>query len=342
MELKRNIFMEKTRLEFVDRMKGIAILLVIVGHIIQFNNIDGGTNNKLFNIIYSFHMPLFFILSGYIASRGWDKIVNASSFINFLWKKVYTLVLPLLTWTLLVGKYFFAQHFEAISKDDVLNALLHPGLWFLQILFEIQILFGVFCLLSHYLNKHRRLYISIMLAAFIFIIPIMGFLLIDKPHFMTLILFTGFFFMGSFISKYSQIEKLIKNKYVFALSLILFLVLVPHWSIQGNTIDVLLKVGISTLAFIVLMHLTEQVNETHYFIDSQIQLLGKESLAIYVMQFFLTSKILFFTKFEESNLFIQFLLIFMVAVPIAYLCVLIHRIFEKSNVLDFILYGKKQ
>ena len=101
--------MVNNRLESIDRMKGIAILLVIIGHIIQFNNIDGGTNNKIFNIIYSFHMPLFFILSGYVATSGGSKIVNLSSFLNFLWKKVYTLVLPLLTWTLLVNKYFFAQ-----------------------------------------------------------------------------------------------------------------------------------------------------------------------------------------------------------------------------------------
>jgi len=334
--------MEKTRLEFIDRMKGIAILLVIVGHIIQFNNLDGGTNNKLFNLIYSFHMPLFFILSGYVASRGWDKIVNRLSFINFLWKKIYTLVLPLLTWTLFVGKYFFAQHFEVISIDDILNAFLHPGLWFLQILFEIQILFGFFCLLNHYLNKMGRLYISIILAGLIFILPVIGYLLIDKPHFMTLILFTLFFFMGSFISRYSNIEKFIMNKYVFASSLILFLVLAAHWSIHGNTIDDLLKVIISTVAFIALLHLTQQVKGTYYIIDSQIQLLGKESLAIYVMQFFLTSKILFVSEIAGSNLFIQFVLISVIAVSIAYLCVLTHRIFEKSNVLNFILYGKKQ
>lgn len=41
-----------------DIMKGFGILLVIAGH-------WGGVNKYLFNFIFSFHMPLFFILAGY-------------------------------------------------------------------------------------------------------------------------------------------------------------------------------------------------------------------------------------------------------------------------------------
>ncbi len=41
-----------------DIMKGIGILLVVVGHL-------GGINKFLYNFVFSFHMPLFFILAGY-------------------------------------------------------------------------------------------------------------------------------------------------------------------------------------------------------------------------------------------------------------------------------------
>ena len=46
------------RIGWVDAAKGFAILLVIVGHTLQ-----TGTFTR--NIIFSFHIPLFFILSGY-------------------------------------------------------------------------------------------------------------------------------------------------------------------------------------------------------------------------------------------------------------------------------------
>ena len=51
----------RKRIEYVDVAKGIAILSVIVGH--TFSAYDPGS--LLNRFIYSFHMPLFFILSGF-------------------------------------------------------------------------------------------------------------------------------------------------------------------------------------------------------------------------------------------------------------------------------------
>ena len=50
------------RVKWVDYAKGIAILLVIVGHTV--------TNPVIHGAIFSFHMPLFFILSGYTTKRA--------------------------------------------------------------------------------------------------------------------------------------------------------------------------------------------------------------------------------------------------------------------------------
>ena len=46
------------RIDWIDIAKGIAILLVIIGHTVKF-----GSASRTF--IFSFHMPLFFVLSGY-------------------------------------------------------------------------------------------------------------------------------------------------------------------------------------------------------------------------------------------------------------------------------------
>ena len=46
----------KTRVNWIDYAKAIAMVLVIFGHI--------ATRNCLKDWIYSFHMPLFFSLSG--------------------------------------------------------------------------------------------------------------------------------------------------------------------------------------------------------------------------------------------------------------------------------------
>ena len=48
---------EEKREIFIDIAKGIAILLMIIGHVIK--------NFYAIRFIFSFHMPLFIITSGY-------------------------------------------------------------------------------------------------------------------------------------------------------------------------------------------------------------------------------------------------------------------------------------
>lgn len=59
----------KERCSEIDVSRGIAILLVIVGHCITDNY------NPINRFILSFHMPLFFVISGLVAkARGEQKI----------------------------------------------------------------------------------------------------------------------------------------------------------------------------------------------------------------------------------------------------------------------------
>lgn len=58
--------MEQKRLDQFDILKAIGIILVIVGHTVQ--------SHYIINIIYSFHMPLFFLVSGYFLKHQENKI----------------------------------------------------------------------------------------------------------------------------------------------------------------------------------------------------------------------------------------------------------------------------
>lgn len=57
----------------IDIAKGIAILIVYLGHSILYNPIDMasmyGWCAKLGSIITSFNMPMFFLISGYFFSK---------------------------------------------------------------------------------------------------------------------------------------------------------------------------------------------------------------------------------------------------------------------------------
>ena len=60
------------RLDWIDIAKGIAIILVIVGHTVP-------NPSPLRHAVFSFHMPVFFILAGYtFRPKPWRELLSGS------------------------------------------------------------------------------------------------------------------------------------------------------------------------------------------------------------------------------------------------------------------------
>lgn len=57
---------EKRRLIWVDALKGILMILVVLGHAIQAELGPYCEESHLWNLIYSFHMPAFMAISGWL------------------------------------------------------------------------------------------------------------------------------------------------------------------------------------------------------------------------------------------------------------------------------------
>ena len=83
------------RLTYLDIAKGIGIILVVIGHCIPDASTPAGVSRPLFKIlfqvIYSFHMPLFFFISGYLASLNGLQIKDKALAIK---KKAKRLLIP--------------------------------------------------------------------------------------------------------------------------------------------------------------------------------------------------------------------------------------------------------
>jgi len=81
------------RIGWLDAWKGFAMLLVVLGHIAD-GYLDAGlfpaytkTLQSIYDVIYAFHMPLFFVLSGYafyLAYAG-NRVGRAGKFRLQLW-----------------------------------------------------------------------------------------------------------------------------------------------------------------------------------------------------------------------------------------------------------------
>ena len=118
----------KAHLKFVDISKGIAIILMVLGH--------SSLPKWLADWIYSFHMPFFFFISGLMTS--WNKN-NAM----FILHKSKSLLVPLLIYStinLIVYPLYGDQTFGVHSLSVIRNGWGGHALWFIIVLFISQIL----------------------------------------------------------------------------------------------------------------------------------------------------------------------------------------------------------
>src|SRR5689334_5733384 len=74
----RGFAQSRDRIAWIDFVKGIAIILVVYGHVIQGAAYGGLVDGwKFFPLseafIYSFHMPAFFFVSGMLSGRSLEK-----------------------------------------------------------------------------------------------------------------------------------------------------------------------------------------------------------------------------------------------------------------------------
>lgn len=135
----KGLIMDNKRLEYVDIAKGVMILLVIVGHIVD-NYIGGEVHDKIFTFIYSFHMCVFFLLSGFVMGVTQQKL-QAQSFTKLLWNKCQTLFIPFVIWSLFVFRYIDPIITTPLNLLAIKNLFIHSdyGVWFFLSLFVIQI-----------------------------------------------------------------------------------------------------------------------------------------------------------------------------------------------------------
>lgn len=126
----------RNRLDYIDEMKGFAILLVTMGHI-YLPYTQESHNHPIAQMIYSFHMAFFYFLSGFILAKTYGR--NKIGDKIFILKKLQTLLLPWLSFSLIVP---FFLHRGTNYTFDFDKLLFYPvnGYWFLPLLFIFMVM----------------------------------------------------------------------------------------------------------------------------------------------------------------------------------------------------------
>jgi len=135
----------ETRSTWVDYAKGIGILLVVYGHLLSSGYHAGLKIPQDFfdlsdSIVYSFHMPLFFFLSGLFVESSFRKRGAKS----YLLDKFTRIAYPYLLWSLIqvgVEVIFSSQTQKGAGLEDLLAIPYRPWgqFWFVYALFLMHI-----------------------------------------------------------------------------------------------------------------------------------------------------------------------------------------------------------
>lgn len=140
------------RIPFIDIARAFAIILIVVGHVIVHSQHLG----SIYKLIYSFHVVLFFIISGFTF-----KIKENEKFLNFFKKKFLRIMVPYFVWALafLIPYMIFGKgvgnNLGITSsfnlKTMLINIIYGNGnlealkqntpLWFLPALFSMEIIY---------------------------------------------------------------------------------------------------------------------------------------------------------------------------------------------------------
>lgn len=267
------------RIQYIDFTKGFAIILMLLGHTIP-------TINCIHIWIYSFHMPLFFIICGILINEK-EKSEKSYRYRDIMIRRLYTGWIPYYTFGIILALFYLTLDIVANKPNTfgvhIFKLLTFQGidsLWFLPIYIFAELIVIAINKLQH--NK-KKIHLSITIGSFIVISVFSNLMQIWYLDIIYKILIGIFCIeIGMLISKFSVI-----NKISIYLSLILiicgFLLAQINGDVEmsasniGNPIIYFLCVLITSIA---IMSLFKKIENYKILSLNVLETYGKNSIVL--------------------------------------------------------------
>lgn len=209
-------------------LKGFAIVLVVYGHVIQRTMVVAGQDffsHPVFKIIYTFHLPLFVFISGYLLAFSLQRRSLLAVFLT----RCKSLLIPFAVWSildLLINSFLSKMdgNSEPIhwGQEIVQYLFVNPAVWFLFMLFMMSC--ALLC--SVKLQDRLGLIAFGLVYAGILIIPVNEYAAVYYVKWFYLFYLAGYCvnrFGMSIIAKFN-------NGVIWVGSLTLFGILAAYWT----------------------------------------------------------------------------------------------------------------
>lgn len=264
-----------TRLNWLDIARGIGIILVVIGHvgegIIQAELNYPNWMENLVKSIYTFHMPLFFIMSGFLFQPSFQKVPD-----HFIRIKTGTILYPYLVWSIIqtvIEVVLSSYTNKGISINELYEILWQPRahFWYLHALFII-------CIINYLLFRYIPRYAVLIGIGLSFV----RFLPFDYAGYWMIPLHNLFYFnIGILLwqNRNKILHHLHDYKRMAGFSILFFLG--QAWYLQSEISTYLIGVALALLGSFWVLSLSGFPFPK--WISQSLQYLGENSLYIYLL-----------------------------------------------------------
>lgn len=320
----------------IDFLKGCSLYLVILGHACA-----GKEYLSLpFNLIYSFHMPLLFFLSGYLLQSLWAVKYAQINRFKFISQKAVSLLLPYLMWTIVMPWIFSGfRYSELIYGLKNATGLYGEGLWFLPVLFGLYAAYVLFDALEALFHRTDSILFDAICYSIVELLLLLLAICTRYPYITNMVSYSIPFFAGVILKKHPAIEKCVTNHYLIPIYAIAYGILFQFFDFTApNSFTQLLRILLAFFVIGILWSICKKDGSYSNPFAKALLLCGKYSLAIYLVPTIFTR---WFSLLTQTESLAAGLLaaIFGTAVTCG-ICVLLGMLISRIRPLNFILYGK--
>lgn len=328
------------RIIYIDALKGVAIFLVVLGHVVT-NREDF---RRLYNFIYSFHMPLFMFLAGCTAVISYRRKPT-----GYLKKRFVNIMVPYFAWALFLP-IVFTRTLSTIDWNEIITMTFFPNraFWFLPTLYVLVISYVVYDRCGQMIrNGHKwnktddRIGTCIDFACCAGVVAILVILMILTRYqlFRDAVGFTIPFFAAVMYMEHGWIYRLFHKRLSAIAAAAVFIILIGKFDFDRISVATsLLRMLLGMCAVIILIQLFTRVHLPEMIVG-QLMIWGRSSLLIYILhgQFLGESELI---RIEFADRAVNLLWFCFISVLICYVCSFLAWILGHVPGLRVIFMGK--
>ena len=329
----------KKRYREIDIAKGIAIIFVVLGHcLIGINGkVPSGTPSIITQVIYSFHLPLFFFLSGFLSHKTLEHNgING----GYIFKRFKRLMIPYfvcgfvfmimqIAKSKMVGEHY---SFSSVWKI-VIGINPYYNLWFLYVLFILSLIGTMIARKNNILIiVFASLAISIVAGMYI----VEGSAIINIP--LKILKYCFEYFLGMYCGmKYKKIKNIINLK----IGLLSAIVFIGANAFSLNINDGLLKSFLGKFISIsgILLALIIADKLCRIKVGKVIEFFGINCMGIFVISGFVLPTIQFALKNKVTSNYSLMTIIYFVATLL--LSLIVSILIKKVKILRVLVLGEE-